>query len=298
MEHMDERTRERAGETANQAAGQTAAALHILQITDCHLFPTPESTLLGVCVFESLHAVLRAACAERRPDAVLATGDLAQRPSAATYRLFLAAVREHFRGPLLCVPGNHDHGATFADELPTEDLRVGPWHVHGIDTHVDDVVGGTVAERELGRLADALNGDGPALVVGHHCPVEIGCPWLDEHRIDNGEDLLAVLAGANGGRGASAYAFGHIHQPFQGRHESPQPGPLASERRPRGLPLALLGTPSTCFQFRGQSPTFAIDSAKPGYRWLTLAADGSVTTQVGRVQDYDLRIDRNDRDQP
>ena len=278
MEHMDEC----AGKSAGEWAGDTAGKLHILQVTDCHLFPAPEATLLGVCVYDSLCAVLRAACGERQPDAVLATGDLAQRPGAATYRLFLAAVREHFRGPLLCVPGNHDHGAAFAGELPTEDLTVGSWRLHGVDTHVDDVVGGTVAESELGRLAEALNHDGPALVAGHHCPVEIGCPWLDEHRIDNGEDLLAVLAGADTGRAARAYAFGHIHQPFQGRDRT----------------VDLLGTPSTCFQFRGQSPTFAIDAAKPGYRWLTLAADGSVATEVRRVQDYDLRIDRNDRDRP
>lgn len=278
MEHMDEC----AGKSAGERAGDTAGKLHILQVTDCHLFPAPEATLLGVCVYDSLHAVLRAACGERQPDAVLATGDLAQRPGAATYRLFLAAVREHFRGPLLCVPGNHDHGAPFAGELPTEDLTVGSWRLLGVDTHVDDVVGGTVAESELARLADALNHDGPALVAGHHCPVEIGCPWLDEHRIDNGEDLLAVLAGAETGRGARAYAFGHIHQPFQGHDRA----------------VDLLGTPSTCFQFRGQSPTFAIDAAKPGYRWLTLAPDGSVATEVRRVQDYDLRIDRNDRDRP
>ena len=284
MEHMDEC----AGESAGEYAGETAGKLHILQVTDCHLFPAPEATLLGVCVYDSLHAVLRAACAERRPDALLATGDLAQRPSAATYRLFLAAVREHFRGPLLCVPGNHDHGAAFAGELPTEDLTLGPWRLLGVDTHVDDVVGGTVAEGELARLADALHHDGPALVAGHHCPVAIGCPWLDEHRIDNGDDLLSVLAGAaDGGDAASAYAFGHIHQPFQAHHAHPRDGAVD-----------LLGTPSTCFQFRGQSPTFAVDGAKPGYRWLTLAADGGVATEVGRVHHYDLRIDRNDRDQP
>ncbi len=278
MEHMDEC----AGENAGERAGDTAGKLHILQVTDCHLFPAPEATLLGVCVYDSLHAVLCAGCGERQPDAVLATGDLAQRPGAATYRLFLAAVREHFRGPLLCVPGNHDHGAAFAGELPTEDIELGSWCLLGVDTHVDDVVGGTVAEPELERLANALNHDGPALVAGHHCPVEIGCPWLDEHRIDNGADLLAVLAGADTGRGASAYAFGHIHQPFQGHDGA----------------VDLLGTPSTCFQFRGQSPTFAIDDAKPGYRWLTLAADGGVASEVRRVQDYDLRIDRNDRDRP
>ena len=287
MEHMDECAGENVGEAVGQTAGQTAGKQHILQITDCHLFPAPEATLLGVCVYDSLHAVLRAACGERQPDAVLATGDLAQRPGAATYRLFLAAVREHFRGPLLCVPGNHDHGAPFAGELPTEDIELGAWRLHGVDTHVDDVVGGTVAERELERLTEALNHDGPALVAGHHCPVPIGCPWLDEHRIDNGADLLAVLTGADTGRGASAYAFGHIHQPFQGHH---------ADARNRAVDL--LGTPSTCFQFRGQSPTFAIDDAKPGYRWLTLAPDGGVASEVRRVQDYDLRIDRNDRDRP
>ena len=262
--------------------------LHILQITDCHLFPRPEATLLGVRVRDSLDAVLRAACAEREPAALLATGDLAQRPSAASYALFLATVREHFQGPLLCVPGNHDHGATFAAALPTADLRVGPWRLLGVDTHVDDVVGGSVASAELDRLAAALAGDGPALVAGHHCPVAIGCPWLDEHRIDNGQDLLDVLTGTTGGRGASAYVFGHIHQPFQ--HDP--------RHRRSGGGVRLLGAPSTCFQFRGQAPTFAVDHVKPGYRWLTLAPDGAVDTHVGRVADYDLRIDLKDRDLP
>ena len=254
--------------------------LHILQVTDCHLFAWPDATLLGVCVHDTLRAVLQAACAERAPDAVLATGDLAQRPSPATYALFLATVREHFDGPLLCVPGNHDHGEVFRAALPTADLTLGPWRLLGVDTHLDDVVEGTVADGELERLAAALeDGDGPALVAGHHCPVPIGCPWLDEHRIHNGDALLNVLAG-----GARAYVFGHIHQPFE---------------RLLGTGngyIPLLGTPSTCFEFAGQSPTFAVGRAKPGYRWLTLDADGGVETRVGRAADYPLRIDLTDRD--
>lgn len=261
--------------------------LHILQITDCHLFPQRAATLLGVCVYDALCAVLRTACAERAPDAVLATGDLAQRPSSATYALFLAAVREHFEGPLLCVPGNHDHGEVFRAVLPTADLALGPWRLLGVDTHLDDVVAGTVAEGELARLAAALEeGDGPALVAGHHSPVPIGCPWLDEHRIDNGDALLEVLAGAAAGPGARAYVFGHIHQPFE-RLLGNSDG---------GMPV--LGTPSTCFAFAGQSPTFAVGQAKPGYRWLTLDAGGGVETRVGRAADYHLRIDLTDRDHP
>ena len=246
--------------------------LHVLQITDCHLFPTADAKLRGVATRDSLAAVLAAACAERAPDAVLATGDIAQQPSAETYRLFLDTLREHVDAPLLCVPGNHDHGAIFAAELPTAELRLGDWRLVGIDTHVDDVVGGSVASSELARVA-ALP-PGRTLVAGHHCPLAIDCAWLDAHRIDNGAALLDALVAA----GVDAYVFGHIHQPFAHRHLH------------AGGELAIYGTPSTCFQFAVRTPSFAIDGdANPGYRWLTLGPDG-IETAVHRA-DYALAIE-------
>ena len=253
--------------------------LHILQVTDCHLFADPDATLLGVPVRDSLRAVLDSACAERRPDALLATGDIAQRPEPATYRLFLETVREHYDGPLLCVPGNHDLGAPFAATLPTEGLALGGWRLLGVDTHVDDMAGGSVTPAELERLAGALAGPGPTLVAGHHCPVATGCRWLDEHRIDNGDALMEVLRRG----GARAYAFGHIHQPF--------------DQRPAGG-LPTYGTPSTCFQFASNAPTFALDDAKPGCRWFALGADGGVRTRVARAEAFPLRIDPSDKDRP
>ncbi|MDE0177379.1 MAG: metallophosphoesterase [Gammaproteobacteria bacterium] len=251
--------------------------LHVLQVTDCHLLPSPDATLLGVCTADSLAAVLDAACTERTPDAVLATGDIAQLPSPATYELFLATLARYYAGPLLCVPGNHDHGVTLSGTLPTEDLEFDAWRIAGVDTHEDDVVGGTVHSSELSRLRAMLHGCADhqhTLVAGHHCPVEIGCSWLDVHRIDNGDDLLDVLRAA----GASGYVFGHIHQEV--------------EAHP-GMPI--FGTPSTCFQFSDDSPTFGIDAAKPGYRWLTLEQDGSIETVVRRADDYELKVDLNDR---
>ena len=254
-------------------AADTSPA-HVLQVTDCHLFPDPEATLLGVNTQASLAAVLRAACRERRPDALVATGDIAQDASSDTYRLFLDTVRKHFDGPLLCVPGNHDHGATFAAALPGGDLEVGHWRLVGVDTHVDDVVGGEVGSSELARLSDALGSPGPTLVVGHHCPVAIGCPWLDVHRIEDGEALMRVLVDAT----VPAYVFGHIHQEAD-----------------VALPTRLLGTPSTCFQFATDTAEFAVDDAKPGYRWLHLAEDGSVSTEVRRIVDFPLTINLMDR---
>lgn len=252
--------------------------LHVLQVTDCHLLPSFDATLLGVRTAESLAAVLDAACAERTPDAVLATGDLAQVPLPATYDLFLATMARYYSGPLLCVPGNHDHGATFTAALPTRDLAVGDWTLVGVDTHIDDVVGGTVSAREIARLRNVLGGAETSawrLVAGHHCPVDIGCAWLDMHKVDNGAEFVGVLQDA----AVRAYVFGHIHQEVETR---------------AGLPL--YGTPSTCFQFAGHSPSFALDDAQPGYRWLSLRQDGSVETEVRRVDGYDLGLDPMDRD--
>ena len=249
--------------------------LHVLQVTDCHLLASGDATLLGVCTQASLAAVLAAACAERTPDAVLATGDIAQQPVPATYRLFLATLRRYFAGPLLCVPGNHDHGATLAGELPTDTIAIGGWRLLGVDTHVDDEVGGHVGAGELTRLAAAIDsGTGHTLVAGHHCPTTIGVPWLDGHRIDDGDALLAVLRAA----AVPAYAFGHIHQEVD-----------------QDAGTRLLGTPSTCFQFATDTAGFAIDQAAPGCRWLELATDGSVTTRVMRAVDFDLKVDLDDR---
>ena len=251
--------------------------LHVLQVTDCHLLPSPDATLLGVRTADSLAAVLDAACTERTPDAVLATGDLAQAPTPATYALFLTTLARYYTGPLLCVPGNHDHGATFADALPMADLRLGDWVLAGVDTHVDDEVGGAVSPGELVRLRRALDvggGNDWRLVAGHHCPVNLGCAWLDAHRIDNGDELIDVLAATD----VRAYVFGHIHH----------------EAEPLGR-IPLYGTPSTCFQFSGDSPSFAIDDAMPGYRWLRLDQDGSVDTEIRRLDNYDLGLDLTDR---
>ena len=248
----------------------TTEIQHVLQVTDCHLYAPVALGSSGqsassrrLDTAESLAAVLAEACAERRPDAVLATGDIAQQPRAATYRRFLDIVRSQFDGPLLCVPGNHDYDAVFRQLLPCADLDLGRWHVLGVDTHVDDEVGGHMTERRLAELSNRLSAvpaGQPVLCVGHHCPVAL-CAWLDEHRIAGSDAFVALLERFR----VKAYAFGHIHQ------EVDEPGVTR-----------LLGTPSTCYQF-GRGETFSIEDLPPGYRWLRLGADGSLATEARHV---------------
>jgi Icc protein len=44
-----------------------------------------------------------------------------------------------------------------------------------------------------------------------------------------------------------------------------------------------MSTPSSCKQFKPASKTFATDDLAPGYRFLSLFADGSIDTEVQRV---------------
>ena len=241
--------------------------LTLLQVTDTHLLPTPGERLLDVCTQATLEAVLEQAFAEAEPDALIASGDIAHGGDAAACERFLDTLRRWHSGPTLAVPGNHDEAQTFARALPTAPIRAASWDILGIDTHVPGQPGGAVSAAELKRLeADLkLPGARHALVVGHHCPVAVGAPWLDEHCIDNAAELLALL---NRSERARAYVGGHVHQEVDA---------VAGAVR-------VYATPSTCFQFAPQSERFALDrGAAPGCRWLTLCEDGAIRTRVGRL---------------
>lgn len=256
-------------ETAQPSAA--ASGLKVLQVTDCHLFASPEGQLRDMRTLDTLGAVLAQAAGEAEPDAILATGDIAQEAHPTTYATFLAAVRAHFDAPLLCVPGNHDSEPMLSSSLPVEpitlasDARRG-WHLVGIDTHIEGETGGRTGSAVRARLAEEINGaNAHVLVAGHHAPVRIGTDWLDQHRIEDGDELLACLGTEESNRSqVRAYVFGHVHQAVDTERGS----------------LRLLASPSTCFQFTPKSAGFGVDDKPPGYRWLTLHEDGSVTTEV------------------
>ena len=235
-----------------------------------------DGTLLGINTFESLRAVLDQAFLQDYPDVLIASGDIAQFAEPATYRLFLKLVREYFVGPILCVPGNHDIGATFRQELPTASIDLNGWRIAGIDTHVDDEVGGRVDAAQVGELMNEIGKHpGPVLVVGHHAPIEIGTAWLDVHCVEGGEELVGVLVNDVRTR---AYIFGHIHQEFDR---------ALGETR-------FLATPSTCFQFGSDPKRFSVETTSPGFRWLTLGAKGSVETKVGWADRFEMSLNLKD----
>lgn len=257
--------------------------LRVLHITDTHLKAAAGATLLGVDTAASLRAVLRRALSEHTPDAVLASGDLAHDPQPAAYERFADLLSQHFTGPVLHLPGNHDLSEPFARVLGGQEaLALGPWEIIGFDSHADHrpeaSLDGAARRRLAARMADARGSY--ILLACHHPPVPVGCPWLDKDCIPDGLELLESCAADARVRGL---VFGHVHQQVHDRHGA----------------LTVLGTPSTCFQFEPGSSGFAIDRAGeralPGYRWLTLYPDGELHTEVRRLTGYSLNLDMSDR---
>jgi Icc protein len=250
------------------------SVLNVLQITDLHLRQVAGGCLLGVDTQASFEAVLEQALAERIPDAVLVTGDVAHDSQPEVYQRFWKLLRNRFRGPALVLAGNHDITRQMGSLLAAGELRLGAWVLLALDSHVDDQPAASVDTLEFARLKEACEsaGDCHVLVATHHPPIEIGCPWLDKDRIKNGGELLEWLAEHSTAR---AVVFGHAHQKIESRYRD----------------IALLGTPSTCIQFAPGTERFAVDDRQPGYRWLHLDSRGGVTSSVERVEDFPMTID-------
>jgi Icc protein len=249
--------------------------LRVLQLTDTHFFGTADGRLMGVDTALTFRQVLTLAHEKRgTPDFYLLTGDLSQDETQDSYRRFAEAVRD-MDAPAYYLPGNHDerplmraafeaHGTPFNHDTT---FTHGNWHIVMLDTQVEGEVGGHLSDGELKRLDDALSKHSAkhTMVALHHHPLPVGSDWIDQIKVDNGPELLAVIDKHPQVR---AVLCGHIHQEFETHRGS----------------VRYFGTPSTCVQFKPQSSSFAVDVVPPGFRWMELHDDGRIETGVVRVE--------------
>lgn len=231
----------------------------------------------------SLQAVIGLAQRERpRPALLLATGDLSDSGSAASYQRF-AAYTQGLADTGVWLPGNHDDMEAMAAGLAADarlcsHLLLGGWLVVGLNSQIVGDVAGALAPAELERLGGLLaeHTDIPTLVCLHHQVLPVGCAWLDRQRLGNADQLLALIAAHPQ---VKAVLSGHVHQVSEQYFGS----------------VRLLTSPSTCVQFAPDSDEFRIDPAAPGYRWLKLYEDGGLDTGVSRVEDASLIVDLHAR---
>lgn len=255
-------------------------AVHLVQITDCHLYASEEGRLLGLPTLDSFHAVLDSVRAESvTPDLLLATGDLSQDASTESYRHLCAGVA-NLPYPCFWLPGNHDLPDVMSTALqganvhPHKQILAGNWQIILLDSVVANRVYGRLDADQIELVYQALEAypDRHALIVLHHHPVNVDCFWLDTIGLNNPEPLFEAFAEHPQ---KVALLWGHIHQEF--------------DREVAGI--RMLATPSTCVQFKPHTDDFQADTESPGYRLLTLHDDGRISTVVRRINHIDFTVD-------
>lgn len=244
------------------------SSIRLLQFTDPHLYADRKGRLRGVETYSALKQVIEHARANHWPcDGILATGDLVQ-DDAGGYETF----REVFGAlgvPVYCIPGNHDDLPAMRKALRDAPyqlggtLRSGNWQVILLDSCIDGGAAGHLSAASLTVLDRSL-ADGAqlhSLVCLHHHPIPMASRWLDEVALKNPDDFHQVLDRHRNVRGV---LWGHVHQAYDGERGG----------------VRYMSTPSTCAQFLPGSDHFELDRRPPGYRWLELAADGTIGTRV------------------
>ena len=239
-----------------------------MQMTDTHISTVEDDTLGGVNTTGTLLDVITAVKRHGDLELALLTGDLAETPDEGTYNK-LARLLQQVELPVYCLPGNHDDPELMQRLLNTANVSTanfitcGNWSIILLNTHEPGKEGGYLSATELDGLAEALERsvDRHVLICLHHQPVNIHSPWMDRMALENAAALFQVLDRHNNIRGI---IWGHIHQEFTTTRNG----------------VLLLGSPSTCIQFRPHSDEASVDSKPPAYRTLTLADDGAIETHV------------------
>ncbi|MGF1546049.1 MAG: metallophosphoesterase [Thiotrichales bacterium] len=250
-------------------------ACRIVQLTDLHLFEQAHGHLdwhddcRDINTDRTLDEVLsHLRRHEPRIDAIVVTGDIAQTPTALTYRRFAWIMAATGR-PVFCVPGNHDDASLMFDTLAAEGLPqadhalLGGWLLLFLNSAHPGHSAGYLAEAAIARCEALLRqyAEVPTLLFLHHQPLPIGSAWIDRIGLVNGDELVSRLAAFPQIRGA---VFGHIHQAID------------AERRS----WRLLGTPSTCIQFAPDRDDHAYDQLPPAYRRIALDPQGGLLSEV------------------
>jgi 3',5'-cyclic AMP phosphodiesterase CpdA len=200
----------------------------IAQITDLHVRPRGrlayERVDANAMLKAAVDAILRL---ERRPDVVVATGDLTDCGLLEEYEA-LRELLSPLPMPVYLVPGNHDRRENmraifFADGyLPAEGeflhyvVDDQPVRLIGLDTVVPGEGFGLMCPRRLAWLEEQLARDPgePTVIFMHHPPFLTGLADMDRINCRGGDAMADIIARHPN---VERVLCGHHHRPIQAR---------------------------------------------------------------------------------
>lgn len=199
----------------------------------------------------------------RRPDLLVATGDLTDHGAPEEYGL-LAELLAPLAMPIYLLPGNHDDRRALQAAFPDHaHLRgpdgfvqyavdAGPLRLVVLDTVVPGHEGGALCARRLGWLDRTLAEDArPTIVAQHHPPFETGLAVMDAQSLADPQAEAAVI-----GRHPHVERIisGHYHRTVHARFA----GTIASACASTAQQLVLDLNPGAELRLTYEPPSFQL----------------------------------------
>jgi 3',5'-cyclic-AMP phosphodiesterase len=257
----------------------------LVQFSDPHIMP-PGQLLAGRIDTPALLAQAVAAAAALGPDAVVITGDLVERGSAAEYE-HLRALIAPLPCPVWLMPGNHDHipalRAAFPDHAelaPPADPALAPFvlwqrdvaglRLLALDTTVPRRPHGGLCEHRLAWLDATLSSapDMPTIVAMHHPPFATGIAHMDAMGLREGGPALEAVLRRH--PQVERVVCGHLHRAITCRFAGTVAMTVPSTAHQIALDLA----PASPAAWRREPPGFAVHLLRGGVMVSHLAASG------------------------
>jgi len=253
------------------------------QITDSHLFSSPQGLHCGHNVLENLRTVLISINNNPQIDFIVFTGDLTQDHTEQSYQNFVDCVHEcGITLPFYYLAGNHDEPELLNQHFSAspfksdKEITLQQWQIQLVDSK-SDTPAGYVSKQALIKLKSAIKQSKHQLLMMHHHPIDVGY-FIDKHGLQNKAEFWQTINAFNN---IKAIACGHVH----GAMELTLPlsnvsNNLSTDKTKAKYPVTLYTCPATSIQF---DPTVngvgALDTG-PGYRTFTLYEDGSLDSDV------------------
>ncbi|MDJ0378688.1 phosphodiesterase [Cryobacterium sp. PH31-L1] len=216
--------------------GQYAPAEKILvHVSDTHFLGDGAAPYGAVDTDQTVHrAFEQLRRSGIRPDALILTGDVADRGEAGAYRRIrgiVEAAAGEWGAAIVWVMGNHDQRQPFRTELLGETslggagqsvdqepvdqvLDLDGLRVIALDTSVPGYHHGEITDAQLDWLSTVLSTPSPfgSILALHHPPIPTPLPLMSVLELQDQPRLAAVLAGSD----VRAILGGHLHYSTQG----------------------------------------------------------------------------------